>query len=280
MTLTFNVQSLPPEIRVMIWEATLPEINIYCLYFYEHGYWSSRPLIPGDPDYNPYNPEDRVQARFFHNRPGGLLYFISILFVNRECREIALRWIRRNNLHLRYINGGVMAVRPCNPPSDTLYVPWDQWDEFSHEPAEQTALQLDSAHWFTDGTCRNFTRLALPVEVLERDMNGLAEILSWYSEIESVFVVVNNADLQPNLGPVRIIVELRWELEKVCDARLVWVKDRETFEWWDCRSGDERIVQVMERAGRRLAVTMKDRLVSRFEIQPALAVMKNKYHAW
>lgn len=137
---TFTLfNQLPCELRLKIWEDSLPESEGNAVYFFRDWKWnphtpatdSPSPLIEEDDELN----EDIINPHVPISLPQVL--------VNHEAREVALRWAEKNNITLSiherawdedHDAGGRIVTRSWQPKQDAVYISSDKWDEFFERP--------------------------------------------------------------------------------------------------------------------------------------------------
>ncbi|KAK4452613.1 hypothetical protein QBC34DRAFT_397910, partial [Podospora aff. communis PSN243] len=89
---------LPLELRRMIWSAALPDTDpaVACGWGPQNRFWQRRKGIPGKNE--PH--EDQSLRRFTSSRLPKIWLELptQLQFVNREAREVALRWARKDNI--------------------------------------------------------------------------------------------------------------------------------------------------------------------------------------
>lgn len=80
---------LPPELRLTIWEYTLPVLIDRALHVYRTGCWRFRELTASDPSYDPAALHHN-ELRFHHDALCQIEYAVPGAHVNSESRRTAL----------------------------------------------------------------------------------------------------------------------------------------------------------------------------------------------
>ncbi|RAH41116.1 uncharacterized protein BO95DRAFT_436116 [Aspergillus brunneoviolaceus CBS 621.78] len=122
---------LPPELRLMVWEAALPDPVVDPLYIWRYDCWTARL----DETKNAQDEKKNELHIEFDPRPLDC-YEVHLphFSLNHEARWVALRWLEKQQprLQIRYHKKTrrFSIVRPFDPTRDTVYVPYRQWFNF------------------------------------------------------------------------------------------------------------------------------------------------------
>ncbi|RAL10671.1 2EXR domain-containing protein, partial [Aspergillus homomorphus CBS 101889] len=113
---------LPTELRLMIWEAALPDTTGKHLYFWRNHVWRKpRWKLQTDPTTN----QEYVKFEFDSRSFGYLEVEVPPFLVNREAHAVALRWIEKQpKIEIRF-NTATMSfsfIRLFDPNHDALYL--------------------------------------------------------------------------------------------------------------------------------------------------------------
>jgi hypothetical protein len=138
---------LIPELRLMIWQlaAALPTLRRNLLYPYQKGCWIFEDLgLEPDP-----NGED-LYTRFDTTRLKPLRFALPLYSVNREARDVILKWLREHSLTATWNHKSDIydAFRPFNPQCDTMFVPSTKLDKFLLELLELPQERGMHGHYF------------------------------------------------------------------------------------------------------------------------------------
>lgn len=133
---------LPCELRLKIWQDSLPASESNAVYFFRD--WKWKPHTPSRPLTSPPAPlleEDAdLEADIINPH---VPITLPQIHVNHEARQVAVKWAQRHNLHIQiherawdedYDAGGRIVIRPWQPAQDAVYVGSDRWDEFCQRP--------------------------------------------------------------------------------------------------------------------------------------------------
>lgn len=101
-TATFpKFQKLPRELRDQIWQDSLPEKDKPALFSWKKGCWCPRRLQKYEPQWEPNEDLNLIFETCY-----GLLDHVQVevplFFVSWEARGIALAWMRKQNIALRF----------------------------------------------------------------------------------------------------------------------------------------------------------------------------------
>ncbi|KAJ8062850.1 hypothetical protein OCU04_008105 [Sclerotinia nivalis] len=248
------------ELRCQIWREALPSEFSPALYFYKKGCWQPRIFTESDPGYcdevsENYSSEDlNRNFEFRFNLLDKIQFQTPLMFVNHEARDIVLSWARTVGLE---ICGGTLTPRlalPFNPARDILYVPLEQWDEFYVEPYDRSFEEdmIDISH----GTFSEVTRLAVPEELFDKDINALEELSRYYYSIEVLYIIIDTpAELRSVDNGMH--VQSRWECRKFPNWAYIWNDEEQIFKASDerilgCGFPEEMISKVCERLGEEI----------------------------
>jgi len=130
--------SLPPELREMVWQESLPKNLGACLFSYTKGCWQPRHLAPSDQGVDLQGGEHNPHYQFCTDMLRPKEFELPTAFVNHEARHVALRWFRRNGLRFQLRDGSYpLAVRFFDPLRDVLFVRDVDWDGFVREQTDR-----------------------------------------------------------------------------------------------------------------------------------------------
>jgi len=181
---------LIPELRLMIWQpaAALPTLRGNLLYPYQKGCWIFEDLgLEPDP-----NGED-LYTRFDTTRLKPLRFALPLYSVNREARDVILKWLREHNLTATWNNNSNIygALRPFNPQCDTMFVPSTKLDKFLLELLELPQNRGMRGRYFCTSNPA-LPRLAVTPVGLQMLKGGfLEDFLRAGGTIETILVVDN-----------------------------------------------------------------------------------------
>lgn len=266
--------SLPRELRDQIWRDALPDIAGPALYVYRKGCWCPRRLSKSDEGYDPENDENNLNLEFRHDLLDDTQFEISLVFVNREARGIALAWVREQGIKIRPREDRQyhIFVRSFDPTRDALYVALDAWDDFLCEPVDRQS-QSDLFGQLVD-LRPHLTRIALPEALLRSEVDILSELFHYYFHLEVLLIVVN---AQPDLQSTENVaqVQRRWEFESTPGGAFFWDRDRGGFGSENSEYiGDEALYRLMEEANKVLSEELAKPYNRSFKIQPGFAVRR------
>ena len=274
--------SLPAELRHQIWQDALPDKIHQPLYSYKKGCWTPRLVTESDPDYDFENPHLNLNFEFRHELLDDVEFEVPLFYVNREARGFALAWVREQGLAIRFHRGRgcVVFVRAFDPKHDTLYVPFNKWDEFFREPFDRN-FEPDLMERNVNLPGPAFTRVAMSEAVLRSEDNSLCEFFDYYVSVREVFVIVDaqpDLDMQPEDDGEDDDMRLqqRWEIESgALRARFFWNNDREGFEWADREDfGDKSLCKFIQEASNGVGEKLVENWKRVFEVRPVFAVRK------
>ncbi|PYI32274.1 hypothetical protein BP00DRAFT_473312 [Aspergillus indologenus CBS 114.80] len=206
---------LPAEIRLMIWEAALPDPIKSPLYFWGRTDWQRTVdlgnVIEDD--------RSRFPRSYTFIHPCDMGYHewgIPLLQVNQEAQRVVERWLQRQNLRLDPNRDPTTTVirRPFCPTRDIVFCPDAQFESFMEE-VHELFWALSEYGYFVSEHSNFISRVALPEEMLEDHPDWVSEIFcSIPTWCRNLYIVVNApADLrQTASGPT---FQQKWELEIV-----------------------------------------------------------------
>ncbi|MCJ1387964.1 hypothetical protein MMC18_000807 [Xylographa bjoerkii] len=284
--------SLAPELRHQIWHAALPDEVGPALYFYKIGGW--RPQ-------HPENGEAYVDFSFCHDSLDAVQVDISLFFVNREARHIALAWIHKHNIQIRIhaLKYGQVQppvfVSPFDPIHDALYVAVDKWHEFLCEPDDR-CFQTDMIDHLVHTQYADVTRIAIP-EMLFRGEGEVAAALAdlivitvpfsciekyladlqnlqarYFGQLKVLFIMVNTPlDLQPVNNDLKM--QPRWEFKNIEEGTFFWNHDGSRFDFDKGEHViDEALYKLIETINPWLCEELVKNLNRSFEVRPVSAI--------
>ncbi|RAL16169.1 2EXR domain-containing protein [Aspergillus homomorphus CBS 101889] len=130
---------LPAELRIFIWQYALPSPVHQALYVLNTRCWEA---------HRSDHVEHELEIMFFHDELYRMFIDIPLLLVNHEGRNVARSWIRKNGLTINYrfaATGAFCLTRAFKPATDTLHVPYEQFDRFLDGPGREAGrADIDS----------------------------------------------------------------------------------------------------------------------------------------
>lgn len=197
---------LPPELRIQICRAALPDQLAPALHLYKRGCWGPRYLAETDVGYESDSADDNLVLEFCFEKLGVARLDISIAAISSEAREAALTWAAKLGVEVQNVDGtqtgGPATIFTCHfhPERDILYIPLDHWYDFFLEPANLPFEQDD----FLDkpySTRNEIRRVAVPAALLlHQDRSAgyrLAELIDLVPCLQVLYVIM---DPQPDFA--------------------------------------------------------------------------------
>ncbi|GKZ26051.1 hypothetical protein AbraIFM66951_005079 [Aspergillus brasiliensis] len=206
---------LPAELRVQIWEETLPKF-VRPLYFYRNGRWTV-----GNAG------SENLDIKFDHLSPN-MEINVPIFSVNREAFRVTRSWMMIHGIY----NGttptkSTFFIRPFNPKVDTLYLSWSQFSDNSLGIACKI---------YTTSTSGNITInrtepmcLAVSRDTVKIGPSSLEFLFQHpFCRATHKLVIVDNAEVLPNNNQE---LQHHWELNSALSTpAFVWNSARDRFE--------------------------------------------------
>ncbi|KAF7589267.1 hypothetical protein BBP40_004525 [Aspergillus hancockii] len=206
-----------------------------------------------------------MNFEFFHDLLDDVQIEIPLFFVNREARGIALPWNHKQGLKVQFHKDkqSLIFVRPFEPSHDTLYVPFERWDEFMREPSDRM-FELDLMGLSCPGTYN--TRIAVPERLLQNDKDPFSEIFYYWSLKKSFVILDTPPDLQPEDDELK--VQRRWEIKNTQNAMFIWNDDHSVFQWESGKdNGDKALCKQIKEASNKLVEELIDVQERSFEVR-------------
>ncbi|KAI1452116.1 hypothetical protein F4805DRAFT_46428 [Annulohypoxylon moriforme] len=189
---TFSLfPNLPPELRNQIWRHALDRDIGLCLYGYKKGCWCPRELSVNDEGYDPEHPDDNTVLEFRYDLLGEYQMEMPVAFANKEAQGAAISWAEKQDPPIRTRVDGhqLIFLRAFNPERDTVYVAWEQWDDFLREPYERP-FSSDLVEKALDvRSC--LTRIAVLKPLLEDTHRTISELFENYWNIRVLYILVD-----------------------------------------------------------------------------------------
>ncbi|KAM7205427.1 hypothetical protein V8F20_003196 [Naviculisporaceae sp. PSN 640] len=211
---------LPLELRDQIWHEALPSVRpTLALYFYrQQGLWQPFELSK---DHKGYSAEggDNLGLRFRTDLIDPLDYqlhplAVSLLWVNREARRVALKWLDEEEIQIRPSvpsESQSLSTLPApltkytfslhwdpSPEFSTLYISRSKWTEFYQEPTDKLfGPDLVGKLVYIYG--HHLHSIAIPESFIRNQyyFSWLPEVIDqWHTSLKVVYVVVENDDEQ------------------------------------------------------------------------------------
>lgn len=276
---------LPAELRLQIWQETLPELDGVTLHGYKKGCWDLRDPLPSESDAESgaLASADKILV-FRHEMLDDVHIDMPIVFVNREARSTALSWARAQGVKMDFNaeRGCHVFVLPYNPRQDALFINSHKLDEFCTEPADRLAgLQLRGQSAYSNP---EITQVALPHTALTSEMAVFYDLIHWFPRLQVVYIIV---DIEIGPTPPKFstaeerarqkerMKHLRWKASQTQGHSYVWDnKDRKFVRNIGTPIGFRSMYREIEdylAVGIAKAFAKRD--VERFEIRPVLMLL-------
>ncbi|GKZ70435.1 hypothetical protein AnigIFM50267_006082 [Aspergillus niger] len=218
---------LPAELRVQIWEETLPKF-VRPLYFYRAGCWTLENVG-----------KKGVDVRFNH-RLLSIDFEVPILSVNREAFRVTLSSMKSQGINAHVtVKKSIVFRRSFNPKLDTLFISEDQFRDFFWEPVNVILSERGFENIAI--SCTEPAPMCLAVSRLigETEDSFLSELFQHtFHRNTQKLVLVNNAGVLSNK---RRASQQHWELNSALSTpRFVWNNAGDHFEGAEGISDSER----------------------------------------
>ncbi|KAL9122111.1 MAG: hypothetical protein Q9187_001333 [Circinaria calcarea] len=264
--------SLPPELRDQIWRDALPNEIGPALYFYRKGCWCPRNLTSSDEEYDPKDDEVDLYFDFRHDLLDAVQFEVSLWFVNREARRIALAWVREHGIEIRAREDrrSPVFVCPFNPVRDVLYIAVDECNEFLYEPDDR-CFQPDMVEKYIHSGAVNITRIVMPEALFQGEGEvaaALAELMDrYFSLLQGLYILVDTPlDLQPVKDGMKM--QPRWELKNMEGGAFFWNHDHGRFDFHGSEHLiDKALYKLMEEINKRLGEELVKNSIRSFEAE-------------
>lgn len=231
--------SLPQELRDQIWRDALPDENTIALYPYGRGCWRPQVEIP-------------------------------LVFVNRSARVIALDWVQKQDIEMRFCKDRQchIFIRQFDLKRDAVYITPDKlYDRTESLDRIEEPDLFDKILSFVPA----LSHFAIPEALLEIKDNPLHEIFEDFMCLAVLFIIVNP---QPDFADNDIKVQQQWELESIPGMAFFWNQNDRVFDLDGEYIGDEALYTRIEEAIQGLIPTLIQNRIHTFEIRPAFAIRR------
>lgn len=216
--------SLPLELRIQIWQESLPSQIKPAVFKYKRGCWWARHLTDADVGYEHDSVDGNLVLEFRHGMLGASRFDVPLAGTTQEARDAALSWAARHGIEV--VPGEPpIFVRPFHPELDILYVAQEDWDSLLREPLERPwELEMLRDKQYSD-RCEVY-QMAVPEALLWRrdssDCFALHEVFDSFSGLKVLYVV---RDPQPDFAPScsgTCDASWRWEVHAVGGREMTW----------------------------------------------------------
>uniref|UniRef100_A0A8H7NE80 2EXR domain-containing protein n=1 Tax=Bionectria ochroleuca TaxID=29856 RepID=A0A8H7NE80_BIOOC len=247
---TFHLfPKLPPEIRSQIWECALPTLEPG-VHFFRAGCWTPRYLTPTDDEYERDDLDYNRYAMFDNTRINKTWLAVSIVDVNREARQAALRWAQGHHLQLCFPQERqeLVFLRHYNLEEDTLYVTPGRWERFVQELMAPDDMRfMNNSFSLTS----YIDRIVIPDSFFEEAIPTLRQMFQTH-DLEALYVS------ETSLEPVSDGFDPSYQYEPSGGSIASWNSELQRF---DFEAGNEE----MDRTGwRQLLNQAAEALVESF----------------
>lgn len=227
------------ELRLEIWRLALPPPFTKPIYPYSKGCWTYEELgLEADP-----NGED-LYVKFDTSKLEPLRVELPLYSVNREARDVALKYARQQNLSLPATAAecGHEFFRPFQPLTDTMFLPSTKIEKFVVDLIE-TKTGPDLQDRFISTASGVLKRMAITPAGLEQ-LNGelLDEVYEFGGSLGTLYVIDGTSADKSVLqrlddgNPHALL-----QLEDEPSARLVY---RTAEDEWEGRGDEEGVKQL------------------------------------
>ncbi len=219
---------LPAELRNRIWQESLPGEIGACIYHWTEnkGYWQPRQSAQSG---------EHLRLEFQRHLLDEVRFELSMAFVNREARGIAMAWAREQGCALRRIekDRGPLFVRQFDPERDALSVEEFFWGAFLDE-CGGTMDELGI------GAYSDVKHLAVHEEMLCQfggDMGEFDHVFLLFSNLRALYVVLEESAAHKR-HDVDMVADWRCEIGPLRFGSLVWNNNQQRFEFVGGESSD------------------------------------------
>ncbi|PYI23541.1 hypothetical protein BO99DRAFT_181500 [Aspergillus violaceofuscus CBS 115571] len=259
---------LPAELRIHIWEDSLPQKLGRPIYRWREGCWQ---LSPSDPNTG----AGQLKLEFRHTLLHNVRIDLPQLCVNQEARAIALGWLQRQGATITVdpAQQPLTVARVFDPMHDALYVcsgASEDYLNFILEPHERLE-ELDGQSVTTIPPA--VRHIALARELFVNSAGLFHDIFHHFRHIQTVYVM---EDVPPELDQqTRDKLQDWWELERTTGVSISWdfTRDRFTRPLSEA-ADDQRLWGLLNRASVGLRREFSPELQAVFEVYPVVAVRK------
>lgn len=246
--MAFSLFPNPPlELRIQIWHYALPEKKESSLVPYRKGCWKVLP---------PTSDESKeLPLVFQHHLLDNIQIEIPLVFVNHEARDVALSWIHKQDIKVRFSNNTqpYTLTREFDPMCDALYVPPDKIFDFLNEYRQITRWRGLGGQGYYYSVQPKLTNIAIPEALLH----------------DADIIVGTPPDFEDN----GMKVQQQWDLEGFQGMSVSWDYEQRKFEWETGNVvGGEALHKWIGGAIEYLDQTMIEDGIKSFEIRPVFAV--------
>lgn len=265
---TFSLPSLPPELRIQIWNDALPLNDKGAIFFYRKDCWAPRWLEESDAGY--LAGCDNIVFSFDLNllEKVTVKEHLPLASVNREARGSALAWAYKQGIEYP-VNENVQQhamVRSFDPTRDILFV--RTWHEFFIDASDR--MFEPDLHERTISSHPVYARIAIPEAQLFADWEAIGDLFveQWFWP--DVLYIIINTPMYAQMEIESVGAQRRWEI--VSQGRpFIWNRQHLCFDLAEGESGEyenlyRRIGEVLEKLPEKLA---RERF-HRLEIRPAI----------
>ncbi|PWY75640.1 hypothetical protein BO83DRAFT_245144 [Aspergillus eucalypticola CBS 122712] len=234
---------LPPELRLSIWQHSLPTPIHQGLYIYQRGCWKAHSVS-----------KDEFHLSFHLSCLTTMKVDVPPFLVNHEAHSVAQNWLRQQagTLLFHWNPDGFHFTRPFQPASDALYVPDSRYLEFLSEgPNLAFAPEYEGMNYKTSPPA--LPRLAFPRSLLEREKKAITSVFDMleYQNFEEVLVVedVSEDDEGRSMVLPRVQRPLGWSVVPGSET-LMWLNFARAYRREGYRKDDDAVAfaRLVERA--------------------------------
>ncbi|RAL07940.1 uncharacterized protein BO97DRAFT_408674 [Aspergillus homomorphus CBS 101889] len=257
---------LPAELRIQIWNDSLPDKLGRPIYPWREGCWH---WIYPNSDREDVMPELEFGCKLLDN----VRLEVPQFFVSCEARMVVTKWVQRQGLRIMFDRErqSLAIVRGFDSNHDTLYVSSDDWVHFTLEPHDR----IEELDQFIRIPTPAVKHIALPEELLANSAGLFHDLFDHFRHIQTVFVVKDvPSELEPDQRPGEL--QDWWELQRTSGEILSW--DFEQHEFTppenDNNIDDQLLYGLIKRASIGMRRERPDGLPPSFEVCPVVAVRR------
>ncbi|KAJ5365175.1 hypothetical protein N7517_008061 [Penicillium concentricum] len=271
---------LPPELRILIWHAALPEIDPPAMSPYQAGCWRPVPVTESEQEDTFHLAS--VEMELHHELLDPIRVKTPLTAVSHEARSVAIEWALKQGIEVQFHEGrqGLIFLRTFDPMRDVIWFGQDSLEAFAKECWGVHALANDPRQTLTVPIDTGSFAISERVLMEDASLNFVLDAIHCFSGDTVMYVIAGEHPSFDIIHGNCAKAQPRWEIDDSQKAKaLAWNRHKKRFDVKSPNCGREilhalcynRVLEASQMVSELPSPSGGERTTA-FEIRPVYAV--------